>query len=61
MHSVNNADEGMTHTRPLIPGVPFNPGPTYRALPNLLDQTCQEARKEHKVQLVERILIQILI
>ena len=23
----------MTHTRPLIPDVPFHPGPTYRPLP----------------------------
>ena len=30
MHSVNNADEGMTHA---IPDVPFHPGPTYRPLP----------------------------
>ena len=29
-HSVNNVDEGMTHTRPLIPDVPFYPGPTCR-------------------------------
>ena len=26
-------DEGITHTRPLIPGVPFPPGPTYRPTP----------------------------
>ena len=26
-------DEGMTHTRPLIPDVPFHPGPTYRTPP----------------------------
>ena len=32
-HSVNNVDEGMTHTRPLIPDVPFHPGPTYRPPP----------------------------
>ena len=32
-HSVNNADEGITHTRPLIPDVPFHPGPTYRPHP----------------------------
>ena len=32
-HSVNNADEGMTHTRPLIQAVPFHPGSTYRPLP----------------------------
>ena len=32
-HSVNNADEGMTHTKPLIPDGPFYPGPTYRPPP----------------------------
>ena len=36
MHSVNNADEGMTHTRPLIPDVPFHPGPVYRTPPKLI-------------------------
>ena len=30
MHSINNVDEGMTHSRPLIPDVPFHPGPMYR-------------------------------
>ena len=33
MHSVNNVDEEMTHTRLLIPDVPFHPGPTYRPPP----------------------------
>ena len=33
MHSINNTDEGMTHTRPFIPDVPFHPGPTYRLPP----------------------------
>ena len=33
MHSVKDTDEGMTHTRPLIPNVPFHPGPTYRPPP----------------------------
>ena len=33
MHSVNNVDEWMTHTRPLIPDVPFHTAPTYRHLP----------------------------
>ena len=32
-HSINNVDEGMMHTRPLIPDVPFHPGPTYRPPP----------------------------
>ena len=33
MHYVNNVDEGMAYTRPLIPDVPFLPGPTYRHPP----------------------------
>ena len=33
MHTVNKVDEGMTHTRPLIPDVPFHSGPTYRPPP----------------------------
>ena len=60
-YSVNNVDEGMTHTRPLIPDVPFHQDPSYRPLPNLLDQTCQEVRKVLKFHLVQKILIQILI
>ena len=30
MHSINNANEGMTHTRPSIPDVPFHLGSMYR-------------------------------
>ena len=33
MHSINNVDYGMTYTRPLIPDVPFHPGPKYRPPP----------------------------
>ena len=33
MHIINNADIGMTHTKPLIPDVLFHPGPTYRTPP----------------------------
>ena len=33
MHSINNGDEVMTHTRPLISDVPFYPSPTYRPPP----------------------------
>ena len=32
-HSVNNGNEGMTHTRPLIPDALFYPGPTYKPPP----------------------------
>ena len=33
MHLINNVDTGMTHTRPLIPDVPFHPGLIYRPPP----------------------------
>ena len=33
MHTVNNADTGMTHTRPLIPDIPFHSGLSYRPPP----------------------------
>ena len=33
MHSINNAVERMTHTSPLLPDIPFHPGPTYRPPP----------------------------
>ena len=29
MHTINNVDAEITHTRPLIPDVPFYPGLTY--------------------------------
>ena len=32
-HIINNADAGMTHTKSLIPDVPFPPGPPYRPSP----------------------------
>ena len=53
MHTINNANEGMAHTKPLIPDVPFHPGPTYRSPPKpIRDQTCQEVRKVHIVHQV---------
>ena len=33
MHSIKNVNEEMTHKKPLIPDVPFHPGPTYRLPP----------------------------
>ena len=36
MHTINNLDAGMTHTRPFIPVVPFHPGPMYRPPPKPL-------------------------
>ena len=51
MHIINNVDTWMTHTKPLIPDVPFHPGLTYRPPPkHILDQTCLGIRKVHEVQ-----------
>ena len=33
MHIINNADAGMTHTKPLIPDVLFHPSPTFKPPP----------------------------
>ena len=33
MHTINNVNTEMTHTRPLIPDVSFHPGLTYRPPP----------------------------
>ena len=48
MHIINNVDTGVTHTKPLIPDVPFHLALTYRPPPSLLDQMCQEVKKVHK-------------
>ena len=54
MHSVNNVDEGMIHTRPLISDVPFPSRSNLQMPPskNPLDQACHEVRKVHKVHQV---------
>ena len=44
-HSVNNVDEGMTHTRQLIPDVPFHPGPTYRPPPKPIRSNMQRRQE----------------
>ena len=38
MHSINNVNGKMTNNNPLIPDVPFHPGPVYRPLPKLIKQ-----------------------
>ena len=45
MHCVNNVDEGMTHTRPLIPDVPFHPDPTYRPSPKPIRSNMPRSQK----------------
>ena len=38
MHSINNAKGKMTNNNPLIPDVPFHPGPVYRLPPKPIKQ-----------------------
>ena len=45
MHIINNADKGMSHTRPLIPDVPFHPGPTYRLPPKPIRSNMPRSQK----------------
>ena len=47
MHSINNVDEGMTHTRPLI--LDSIQVQLIGPLPNLLDATCQEVKRVYKL------------
>ena len=54
MHSINNVDERMTHTGPLIPGVPFHLGPTYRPPPKPIRSNVPRSQ-------VQKILVQVLI
>ena len=39
-HSINNMKGKITNNYPLIPDVPFHPGPVYRPLLNPLGMTC---------------------
>ena len=48
MHSINNVGGMMTNNNPLIPDVPFHPGPVYRPHPNPSNRMCQILRV-HKV------------
>ena len=48
MHTINNANAGMTHTRPLIPDVPFHPSPTYRLPPKPIRSN--EPRSQESLQ-----------
>ena len=46
----------MTYTRPLIPDVPFHPGPTYRPPPKPIRSNVPRSQESHKVhQSVENI------
>ena len=56
MHSLINADEGMTHTRPLIPDIPFHPGLTYRSPPKPIRSNMPGSQESSQISLrVENI------
>ena len=61
MHIINNADVGMTHTKPLIPKVPFHPGPTYRPPSKPIRSNVSRSEESSQSPLSVEILIQILI
>ena len=50
MHSINNACGKITDNKPLIPDVPFHPGPVYRPHPNQLDTSCQISKVQKVYQ-----------
>ena len=45
MDSINNVHEGMTHTSPFLPDVPFHPGPTYRPPPKPIRSNMPRSQK----------------
>ena len=55
-HSVNNADEGMTHTRPSISDVSSHPGPTYRPSPKpIISNMPRSQERSHSSPSTENI------
>ena len=52
IHIINNVDTGMTQTKPLIPDVPFHPGPTYRPNPKPIRSNVPKSQESSKVHQV---------
>ena len=61
MHIINNVDAGMTHTKPLIPDVPFHPAPTYRPPPKPIRSNVPRSQESSQSSSSVEILIQVLI
>ena len=55
MHSVNNANGIMTNNNPLIPDVPFHPGPVYRPLPKPIKQDISYPQSSQSSTNIENI------
>ena len=50
MHTINNADARMAHTIPLVPDVPFHPGPTYRPPPKPIRSTVPRTQSVENIK-----------
>ena len=46
-HSINNVNGKMSNRDPLIPDVPFHPGPVYKPLPELIKQNVSYPQSSH--------------
>ena len=55
MHSINNANDKMTNNNPLIPDVPFHPGPAYRPLPKPIKQDALYTQSSQSSTNIENI------
>ena len=59
-HSINSASGRTANNNPVIPDVPFHPAPVYRPPPKPSGKM-YHILKVHRVQLISKISIQILI
>ena len=55
MHSINNANGRMTNNNPLVPDVPFHPGPVYRPLPKPIKQDVSHPQSSQGSSNIENI------
>ena len=55
MHSINNVSGRMTNNNPLIPDVPFHPGPVYRPLPKPIKQDISYPQSSQSPTSIENI------
>ena len=55
MHSINNMSSKMTNNNPLIPDVPFHPGPVYRPQPKPIKQDMSHPQSTQSSTSIEDI------
>ena len=55
MHSINNVNGMMTNNNPLIPDVPFPPGPVYRPMPKPIKQDVSYPQSSQSSTNIENI------